>query len=354
MTPSMNSRIVKTALAQAYQVNIRHSRSDYKTGDTQMKIQIQPLGDADLFELARLNHEARRDSPLSNKAPSVAYVEKAFRDLVSRNTSNIAVQARDEGSGTLLGWLNLYTGIPRMVFTGRWHPLVPRGRKRSSVARRLIQEAKLHTARLRQSRLEIQFDEITPKHRPLLRTFGRWYSAEGFLKASEEYYMRAKLKKSALEGFEVPKGFTQHSLTNVANEEIRDCFLKAFLDSKDRLFLSMKSKEREVTFQECFRRSESVDQEHSYCIRKSGRVVAFVLLEKQKDEYLVEYLGVHPKYRRIGLGGAILSRSLCDLLSIGARSADIETDVTNTAAIRLYRRLGFYPVNRQAYYYWNV
>jgi ribosomal protein S18 acetylase RimI-like enzyme len=354
MTLSMNRRIVKTALAQAYQVNIRHSRSDYKTGDAQMKIQIQPLGDADLSELARLNYEVRHDSPLSNKAPSVAHVEKAFGDLVTRETSNITVQARDDSSGALVGWLNLYAGIPTMVFLGRWHPLVPRGRKQSSIARRLIQEAKSQTAILNRSRLEIQFDEITPEHRPLLRTFDRWYSAEGFLKASEEYHMRAKLKKSSLEGFQVPQGFSLHSLTTVGNEDIRDCFLKAFLDSKDRLFLSMKPEQQDVTFHECFRRSEPVDQEHSYCIREDGRVVAFVLLQKQKDEYLVGYLGVHPKYRGKGLGGTILAHSLRDLISLGVRSADIETDVTNTPAIRLYKRLGFTPVNREAYYYWNV
>jgi len=174
------------------------------------------------------------------------------------------------------------------------------------------------------------------------------------LKASEEYYMRAKLKKRALVGSGVPQGFSLHRLATVGNEEIRDCYFKAFLDSRNRLFLSMKREQQGVTFSECFGRLDSVDQEHSYCIRKSGRVVAFVLLERQKDGYLVEHLGVHPKYRRRGLGGTILAQGLCDLLSIGARSADIETDVTNTPATRLYRRLGFSPVNRQAYYYWNV
>ncbi|RDE17513.1 MAG: hypothetical protein C4K49_02280 [Candidatus Thorarchaeota archaeon] len=96
-----------------------------------MKIDIQPLGDADLSELARMSYEVRRDSPLSNKAPSLAHLERVFRDLVRRETSNMAVRARDENSEALLGWLNLYTGIPTMVFVGRWHPLVPRGQKRS-------------------------------------------------------------------------------------------------------------------------------------------------------------------------------------------------------------------------------
>ena len=319
-----------------------------------MKTEIQPLGDANLAELAKVNYEARHDSVLSDRAPSVPRIEKALRDVVTRDSNNIAIQARDDSSGALRGWLNLYTGIPGMVFAGRWYPVVLQGKEQRLTARRLIQEAESYTRGIGRGRLEIQFDGITPKHRPLLRKYEKWYSSEGFLKASEEFYMRAKLAETALEDHEIPQGFTLHPLTTVGNEEIRDCFLRAFRDSKDRLFVSMRAEEQETTFETCFKRSESVLEEDSYCIRKEGQVVAFVLVEKDGDKYLVEWLGVHPEYRRIGLGGASLAQSLRALSRRGVDSVGIETDVKNTPAIGLYKRIGFVPVTRQAYYYLNL
>jgi len=51
--------------------------------------------------------------------------------------------------------------------------------------------------------------------------------------------------------------------------------------------------------------------------------------------------GVHPAYRRVGLGEMIAAAGVRSLFEAGAASVDLEVDGTNALAVRLYERLGF-------------
>ena len=55
----------------------------------------------------------------------------------------------------------------------------------------------------------------------------------------------------------------------------------------------------------------------------------------------VEPLGVHPEYRRLGLGQAILSEGLKRLQSRGAKQVYVQTDNYRDAAFKLYESSGF-------------
>jgi hypothetical protein len=58
-------------------------------------------------------------------------------------------------------------------------------------------------------------------------------------------------------------------------------------------------------------------------------------------EGAIQNIGVHPECRDLGLGRALLSKSLAGFLQAGCRFVHLEVTVENTAAIRLYERLGF-------------
>ncbi len=61
-------------------------------------------------------------------------------------------------------------------------------------------------------------------------------------------------------------------------------------------------------------------------------------------EGAIQNLGVHPAFRDLGLGGAMLRAAVNGFASAGCRYVHLEVTVHNSAAIRLYERVGFHRV----------
>lgn len=62
-------------------------------------------------------------------------------------------------------------------------------------------------------------------------------------------------------------------------------------------------------------------------------------------------LAVHPDYRRHGIGGSLLARTLIEVKKRGGDQAYLEARASNTPAQALYRKLGFIPIGVQKDYY---
>lgn len=58
-------------------------------------------------------------------------------------------------------------------------------------------------------------------------------------------------------------------------------------------------------------------------------------------EGAIQNLGVHPDYRDRGIGRALLAHALQGFRIAGCTHAQLEVTVQNTAAVRLYERMGF-------------
>ena len=69
------------------------------------------------------------------------------------------------------------------------------------------------------------------------------------------------------------------------------------------------------------------------------------------DEAHINTLAVQQSMRRQGLATALLEHVLADLASDGARRATLEVRRSNTAALRLYERLGFVVAAIRPNYY---
>ena len=61
-------------------------------------------------------------------------------------------------------------------------------------------------------------------------------------------------------------------------------------------------------------------------------------------EGAIQNLGVHPDFRAVGVGRALLIAALNGFAEVGCRYVHLEVTVQNTAAIRLYERFGFHRV----------
>jgi N-alpha-acetyltransferase 30 len=64
-------------------------------------------------------------------------------------------------------------------------------------------------------------------------------------------------------------------------------------------------------------------------------------------------LSVDPDCRRLGLGRKLVMQTIEKMREMGADEVILETEITNTAALRLYESIGFLRDKRLASYYLN-
>jgi ribosomal-protein-alanine acetyltransferase len=76
-----------------------------------------------------------------------------------------------------------------------------------------------------------------------------------------------------------------------------------------------------------------------------------VLARHAADEGEILNLAVAPAARRRGLGRLLVERALAHLVEAGARAAYLEVRQSNSAARRLYGKLGFQEVGTRVAYY---
>ncbi|MGI6737003.1 MAG: ribosomal protein S18-alanine N-acetyltransferase [Anaerovoracaceae bacterium] len=103
---------------------------------------------------------------------------------------------------------------------------------------------------------------------------------------------------------------------------------------------------------ESFRQEMQHDELAYYIIGElGGRAVGYAGLWIIADEGHINNVGVLPEYRRRGIAAEILERLFADARRLGAHDFTLEVRVSNTEAIRLYRRFGFEPEGVRPGYY---
>jgi ribosomal-protein-alanine N-acetyltransferase len=81
------------------------------------------------------------------------------------------------------------------------------------------------------------------------------------------------------------------------------------------------------------------------------KIAGFALLRVAADEAELITIAVDQKWRRMGVGSALMRAIFDDLATTAARRLFLEVAADNPAAIRLYKGFGFVQTGeRQAYY----
>ena len=81
------------------------------------------------------------------------------------------------------------------------------------------------------------------------------------------------------------------------------------------------------------------------------RILGYVGFWLIADEVHVSTIGVHPDFRRQGIGDRLLRTALEKAKQFGAEMATLEVRASNDGAIQLYQRYGFEIVGRRRDYY---
>lgn len=91
---------------------------------------------------------------------------------------------------------------------------------------------------------------------------------------------------------------------------------------------------------------------HIFVVRTDEcRVAGFCAFWLVFDEIHINNIALRPGFRAQGMGSALLERVLAEGRSLGARRATLEVRASNSAARRLYERLGFFVAGVRRNYY---
>ena len=92
---------------------------------------------------------------------------------------------------------------------------------------------------------------------------------------------------------------------------------------------------------------------YALLIEREGKTVGYLLASLLSPEGELYRIGVHPLYRRLGLGACLMERFVRDAGEKKCTDLFLEVRADNAAAIELYRRFGFSDNGIRRGYYHN-
>lgn len=82
-------------------------------------------------------------------------------------------------------------------------------------------------------------------------------------------------------------------------------------------------------------------------------IVGFIIAWIVSDEIQIHNLAVHKKYRRQGIGSALINFLITNIVQAGQAKLILEVRQQNTKARAFYKALGFYITGQRKNYYQN-
>lgn len=82
-----------------------------------------------------------------------------------------------------------------------------------------------------------------------------------------------------------------------------------------------------------------------------GRVIGYIIFWAISEDVQINNIAIHPDFRKLGIGERVLRHVIEEVKSRGARLITLEVRPSNTAAMSLYKKLGFKTMGiRKGYY----
>jgi ribosomal-protein-alanine N-acetyltransferase len=87
-------------------------------------------------------------------------------------------------------------------------------------------------------------------------------------------------------------------------------------------------------------------------VRHPGEeVVGYIIFWQIRDDVQVNNIAIHPDCRGLGLGEAVMRHAIAKVRAAGAAFMTLEVRQSNTAAVALYKKLGFEVMGTRKNYY---
>ena len=255
-------------------------------------------------------------------------------------------------AGLLIGWTGVERETENIGEIGRWHPYVANVEDRDEIAEKLIAEVIKYAKENRMSRLKISFGDISEESMKAYNCRRTWFEANNWTLVEDTFYMNRE-STSEIPDATLPDGYSLHPLLENADDSLYACHYAAFTTSDAREFYGLTENEKRQHFDKLYDRSQSINAEASFVLKKDDEIASMLLVISRDDEEYISVVAVHPNYRGKGLAKALLKEGIQRVREQGVINISIGVDVVNTPAVSLYRKFGFEVMSRLSFYSWS-
>jgi ribosomal protein S18 acetylase RimI-like enzyme len=192
------------------------------------------------------------------------------------------------------------------------------------------------------SRLDLTF----PYDRPDNQQFRVLYESCGMKLVDETVILKCELANGEGSKVSLPQDLEIKPLTEISQEKLYQSWCEMFESAQIRFFVKRTEAERVGFFKESFSFSEPLIEDSSLVILSNDSeetIVGFSLVRPTHGEgngQLWQF-GIHPNYRRRGLGETFLALIMEKLQHQGFKTMGVGVDPENHPAFELYRKHGF-------------
>lgn len=318
-----------------------------------MEVKIQNWDEINIQELVQFTFDALQAVPESKREDRTLETVKKY--VLDIRDSGDAVLLTAHAMEKLVGWLCLGKVSSDMVYICSWHPIVHPEFNENEVALNLIEKSIEYTRQEGRGRLEVFHMQMTDEMRPRYEKYKAWYESQGMPKGCEWAYMTADLTTLDRKEVELSPGFYIRPITEVTNDEIYECYYETFIASSDSRFLDQTDEQRRGNFEdEFFNRSNPFEKDASILLYYGEQIVGFIMIVLIENGGFVNGIGIHPDFRRRGLGKALMLSSMKRAAKNGMETMILEVDIDNYQAIKLYQSVGFIKIHGSISHVWKA
>lgn len=139
---------------------------------------------------------------------------------------------------------------------------------------------------------------------------------------------------------EIPSSYTVKALTSAKEDDLYQCYYKAFKAGDARFFFEQSEAERRDFFDE-LELAKARNEAGSVAICKDGDIIAFTYVIPYGDKKChISCMAVHPDHQRQGLGAFMVQHAKQMAAAEGYQSITLDTE-TSMGAFHLYTKYGF-------------
>jgi ribosomal protein S18 acetylase RimI-like enzyme len=278
--------------------------------------------------------------------------KQSYMSLFKVNDPPVVVTSHLEGKP--VGGLLLFIQNAKKLEINPWnlggHPWVLSNNDKEKVISHLLKESISWAKQNEFDQIHLSFsmnkESEAKNHRNL-------YESNGFKFHHETIGYSIDLTSLFLD-FSSLAGFEIKQISEVDRELLFQCVYEVLIERKSFFFYDHKIEECRKFFSNNFCKMDSMTEETSVAILKDQVVIGFTYVLAFGEDFLfLDWIGIHPRYRRQGLGTSLLKYIMAKSKERGIKSMGLSCESDNVPAIRIYEKNNWLRSDHEVTYVWK-